>query len=104
MNKLAKSKKIKIDKVIRVASPARGTLLLADRLDYFLNALLKAIGLHVGGKANVFYQYVKGFITDVIKARMNPEIMPGLLAMKRFLTSKILNRSRYFITQSIDRH
>jgi len=102
INKLAKSKKIKVEKVIRIACPARGTLLLAERLDYFLNALLRAIGHHVGGKLNGVYQYIKGFITDVIKARMNADIMPGLLAMvPESLPQNILNRTDISLTSQL---
>lgn len=93
INKLAKEKKLKINKVIRVAAPANGTILLSKRLDHYLNALLMAIGHYVGGKLNPIYGQLKGFITDIIKTRLNPELMPGLVAMVPDSTPQtVLNR------------
>ncbi|MBK8501049.1 MAG: CHAT domain-containing protein [Saprospiraceae bacterium] len=81
LHKLAQQKSLEINKTIRVACPARGTTLLADRLDHFLNALLRTIGLAFGGTANQIYQLVRTFIAQVIKSRATPGHMPGLLSM-----------------------
>ena len=81
INALIKVKAITVNKVVRVACPAQGTTLLSERLDHFLNGLLRAIGLAFGGKINPFYQLVRAFIVDVIKAKATPNVMPGLNAM-----------------------
>ncbi len=81
INALCKIKALSVNKVIRVACPAQGTTLLSERLDHFLNGLLRAVGLALGGKINPVYQLIRSFIVDVIKARATPDVMPGLNAM-----------------------
>lgn len=93
LNRLIRSKKIEVNKVIRVACPANGTLLLSSRLDHFLNGLLHTLGLALGDKANPVYQFIRGFITDIISTRTVPEVLPGLLAMvPESLPQRIINR------------
>lgn len=99
LNRLVRSKKLEINKVVRVACPANGTLLLSSRLDHFLNGLLHTIGLAVGDKTNPIYQFIRGFITDIISTRTVPEVLPGLLAMvPDSLPQRIINRP--FVTVS----
>lgn len=94
INSLASKKQIKVDNLIRVACPARGTEILGSNLDHFLNGLLYAIGLAFGGKANPLYQIIRGLITDIISARLTPGVMPGLLAMvPESIPSNLLNRA-----------
>ncbi|MBK7439756.1 MAG: CHAT domain-containing protein [Saprospiraceae bacterium] len=94
ITKLAKQKSIRIDKVIRVACPARGTTLLSNSLDHFLNGLLRAVGLAFGGKTNTIYQYIRGLICDVISARLTPGVMPGILAMvPDSIPQQLINRA-----------
>ncbi|WP_235298833.1 DUF7379 domain-containing protein [Portibacter marinus] len=81
LNKQANEKKISVGRVIRVASPSRGTTLISERLDHFLNGLLWCIGKAVGGKANPIYEALKELIVQVISNRKNAEQMPGLNAM-----------------------
>ena len=81
LNHLAAEKSIEVHQTIRVACPAMGTTLLSERLDHYLNALLRAIGLGVGWQGNRLYQLVRSFIMDVIKSRATAGVMPGLNAM-----------------------
>jgi len=93
LNRLVKSKKLEVNKVVRVACPANGTVLLSSRLDHFLNGLLHTIGLALGDKANPIYQFIRGFISDIISTRTVPEVLPGLLAMvPDSLPQRIINR------------
>ncbi|NND31253.1 MAG: hypothetical protein HKN76_01590, partial [Saprospiraceae bacterium] len=81
LNDLATEKSIEVHKTIRVACPAMGTTLLSERLDHYLNALLRAIGLAIGWEGNRLYQLVRSFIMDVVKSRATAGVMPGLNAM-----------------------
>ena len=78
---LTQQKDILVHKIIRVACPASGTILLSKRLDHFLNFLLNAFQQALGSKANLIYEAVKTFLLDVIKARHKTEAFPGLWSM-----------------------
>ncbi|MBK8280065.1 MAG: hypothetical protein IPK94_08090 [Saprospiraceae bacterium] len=105
ITKLAKQKSIRIDKVIRVACPARGTTLLSNSLDHFLNGLLRAVGLAFGGKTNTIYQYIRGLICDVISARLTPGVMPGILAMvPDSIPQQLINRAALSLKKSFGRY
>lgn len=102
INIWAKRKLISVDKTIRVACPARGTDLLSNSLDHFLNGVLRAIGLAFGGKSNPVYQLIRGFIADVISARLSPDAMPGLLSMvPDSVPQKLINRPDVFLKNQL---
>ena len=79
--KLAKEKRVKVHRVIRVACPARGTLLLDKRLDIFLNVILGGIGIATGAAATPIYRAIKGFLMQILKSRTDTEVFPGIAAM-----------------------
>jgi len=81
LNSLAAQKNIKVERIIRVACPSRGTILLSRRLDHFLNAVLQGLGYIAGGKLNVPYQITKDFLKGVLQDRNNIDVYPGLHAM-----------------------
>ena len=92
LNDLAAKKKIEVHKTIRVACPARGTVLLENRLDHFLNGLLYALGLMGGGDFSNIYQHIRTFIMEVIKTKKTAISFPGLNSMRPDSTfQKILN-------------
>ncbi|MEP7321605.1 MAG: alpha/beta hydrolase, partial [Saprospiraceae bacterium] len=100
INVLARKKMIRIENVIRVACPARGTELLSNSLDHFLNGLLRAIGLAFGH--NPVYQFIRGLITDVISARLTPDVMPGILAMvPESIPQKLINRPQVILKNQL---
>jgi tetratricopeptide (TPR) repeat protein len=69
-------KKIQIDRVVRVACPARGTLLASKRLDAYLSVLKWALEL---AQIPVAPQLVD-FLGEVARRRAEPETLPGLAA------------------------
>ena len=82
LKRLAKLKKVTVEKVIRVACPAKGTTLLKEkRLDYYLNGVLFAMGLIPGFKGNFLYSVFKGFVIDIVKTKSDPDVFPGLAVM-----------------------
>jgi CHAT domain/Lecithin:cholesterol acyltransferase len=72
-----KAKNIRVDRVVRVACPARGTLLASGRLDAYLSVLrwtLQSAGLPV-------VPALLDFIGEVARRRADPAELPGLAAM-----------------------
>ncbi len=72
-----KAKGIVVERVVRVACPARGTLLASQRLDAYLSVLkwtLELAGLPV-------VPALLDFLTEVARRRADPSKIPGLAAM-----------------------
>ncbi|MCB1886982.1 MAG: CHAT domain-containing protein [Rhodocyclaceae bacterium] len=74
---LLDEKDIEIERVVRVACPARGTLLASKRFDAYLSVLRWAIEL---AKLPVVPELVT-FLGEVARQRTDPARMPGLAAM-----------------------
>ncbi|MFD1163812.1 DUF7379 domain-containing protein [Hwangdonia seohaensis] len=93
INKLAKTKKITVNKVVRVAAPASGTTILSRRVDHFFNLFLNAVSLAFG-IGNPIYHAVKAFLLELVSQKENPEVLPGLNAMMpESLFQKMMNAS-----------
>ncbi|HRO58835.1 MAG TPA: hypothetical protein PK177_06660, partial [Burkholderiaceae bacterium] len=74
---LAARKRLRIERVVRVACPARGTLLASKRLDAYLSVLrwgLQAAGI-------VVLPELVDFLGEVARRRADPRQLPGLEAM-----------------------
>lgn len=71
------AKGIRVDRTVRVACPARGTLLAGQRLDAYLSVLQWAMNL--AGLPVV--PELLDFLAGVIRERTNPSTLPGLAAM-----------------------
>ncbi len=72
-----KLKNVQVERVVRVACPARGTLLASKRLDAYVSVLkwtLEAAGLPV-------LPGLVDFIGEVARRRADPSEIPGLAAM-----------------------
>ncbi|MBA4176512.1 MAG: hypothetical protein C0505_08115 [Leptothrix sp. (in: Bacteria)] len=71
------AKGIRVDRVVRVACPARGTLLASKRLDAYLSVLRWSIEL-----AGVpVLPAVVDFLAEVARRRARPDELPGLASM-----------------------
>ncbi len=77
LGKEINDKKIKVDRVVRVACPARGTLLASRRLDAYLSVL--KWGLEIAS-VPVLPELVD-FLSEVARRRTDPAELPGLEAM-----------------------
>jgi CHAT domain-containing protein len=75
--KTAQRKGLKVERVVRVACPARGTLLASKRFDAYLSVL--KWGLELGG-VPVAPQLVD-FLHEVARRRADPTELPGIEAM-----------------------
>lgn len=68
---------VKVERVVRVACPARGTLLASKRLDAYLSVFkwaLEATGLPL-------LPAVMDFLGEVARRRADPALLPGMAAM-----------------------
>ena len=76
-----KSRKITVEKFIRVACLAGGIILASRRLDHFFNIAFNLIGFGTGVAANPVYTAFKNLIASVIETKNDVEVLPGLEAM-----------------------
>ena len=72
-----RERELVVERVVRVACPARGTLLASGRLDAYLSVLKWTLELT---RVPVAPQLV-GFLAEVARQRRDPAQMPGLAAM-----------------------
>jgi CHAT domain-containing protein len=73
---LVREQRIRVDRVVRVACPARGTLFASKRLDAYLSIFKWTLEL---AGVPVLPQLVD-FVAAVAKRRTDPEMLPGLAA------------------------
>ncbi|MET0790875.1 MAG: hypothetical protein ABW061_05095, partial [Polyangiaceae bacterium] len=74
---LLRARKLKVTRIVRVACPARGTLLASNRLDAYLSVLKWGLQL-----AQVpIAKELADFALEVAKRRTKPQELPGLEAM-----------------------
>jgi CHAT domain len=78
---LVVTKRFNIERFVRVACPARGTVLASKRLDVYLSFILHLAGLIPGFAANPFFEFFKAASIQLIKSRTQPEKVPGIEAM-----------------------
>jgi CHAT domain-containing protein/pimeloyl-ACP methyl ester carboxylesterase len=79
--RLLVQKGFRIERYVRVACPAQGTLLAASHIDAFLSALLHLIGLVPGVAGTPLYAVVKRIVLEIAKSRTDPQLVPGIEAM-----------------------
>lgn len=75
--KTVQGKGLKVERVVRAACPARGTLLASNRLDAYLSVFKWALEL---GGVPVAPELL-GFLNEVARRRADPTELPGLEAM-----------------------
>ena len=78
---LVAAKQLRIERVLRCACPARGTLLASENTDQFLSVLTNLIGLLPGLAGSPLYEVVKRVTLQVAKNRWSPTLVPGIEAM-----------------------
>lgn len=79
-------KQFQIERFVRVACPARGTLLVGERLDTYVSAILNALSLGVKltghPLAITAFDFAKAFVLSLLKCKANPGDLPGLEAQR----------------------
>ena len=81
LESVLQEKKIKIDKFIRVACPANGTILLGSRLDCWVNLFFNGLKLIPSISGSVGLSLISDFTKALVHERTQAETLPGLAAM-----------------------
>ncbi len=76
-----RKKQIVVQRYVRAASPAHGTLLASGNFDLFLSGLLTLIGQVPFLFGSPLYSAFKRVVIDIAKNRTNPHLVPGIEAM-----------------------
>lgn len=71
-----------IERFVRVACPARGTILASGRLDLYLSLITSAIGMAVKSTPYLepIHEFLKAVTIEVARRRTRPEGLPGFEA------------------------
>ncbi|MGI9288589.1 MAG: DUF7379 domain-containing protein, partial [Pseudomonadales bacterium] len=73
-------KRIKVERFVRVACPARGTTLASGRLDRWLSIMFNLIGLVPVLGQSPYYSLFKNFALALVENKARPDEIPGLEA------------------------
>ncbi|WP_153796123.1 CHAT domain-containing protein [Foetidibacter luteolus] len=76
-----KSKNIFVERFIRVACPAAGTVLASKRMDVFFNIIANIGQVFIGAAAGPAYSALKNLVAAVIDTKDDVSVLPGLEAM-----------------------
>lgn len=75
-------KKLVIERFVRVACPARGTILASDRLDTYLSLIFNLLSLIDPLRTNPILPFLEATILETAKRRTVPSELPGLEAQR----------------------
>ncbi len=81
---LLREKKVRVERFVRVACPARGTTLASARADRWFSTLLSLIGrlpFLRDPLVSAVYEALQDFLLAVVHKRTDPAELPGLEAM-----------------------
>ncbi len=90
LNRELLKRKIRVERFVRVACPARGTTLASGRLDRWASAMLNLVGTGLDSASAALpalapvaggFGLFKNFLLAVVKERCNATVLPGLEAM-----------------------
>jgi pimeloyl-ACP methyl ester carboxylesterase len=82
LSDLLKERQFKIERFVRVACPARGTILASGRLDLYLSLATSVIGLAIKNAPFLqpIHDFMKAVTIEIARRRTRPEGLPGLEA------------------------
>ena len=78
---LLRERRLVVQRYVRAASPANGTLLASGNFDVFLSGLLTLIGQVPFFFGNPLYSAFKRVVIEIARHRTNPHLVPGIEAM-----------------------
>ena len=76
-----RERRITVQRYVRAASPASGTLLASSNLDVFLSGILSLIGMVPFFFGSPMYSAFKRVVVEIAKNRTNAHLVPGIEAM-----------------------
>jgi hypothetical protein len=80
LGSLVKEKDMRVERFVRVACPARGTILASGRLDLYLSLLVNLFGLVPALRLSPLYGVLTDTLLALAKTRADPKSLPGLEA------------------------
>lgn len=80
LHKVARGKQLQVERFVRVACPARGTILASRRLDRYATYLFNALRLVPGLEGTGVLEAIKLVALTFLDKRAEPGILPGLEA------------------------
>lgn len=81
LNDLLRQKQPRVERFVRVACPAAGTVLASDRLDTYFSVLVNVLGFATGLQSSVTYDFLTSLAMAAARERTNPRTLPGIEAM-----------------------
>lgn len=78
---LLRERKLVVERYIRTASPANGTLLASGNFDVFLSGLLTLIGAVPFFFGEPVYWAFRRIVVEIARHRTDPHVVPGIEAM-----------------------
>jgi pimeloyl-ACP methyl ester carboxylesterase len=81
LNEALKARRLRIERFVRVACPARGTSLASGRLDQFFSLLASVVGRTAPPTVGPLFEFFTDLAVAVAKQRTDPAVLPGLEAM-----------------------
>jgi triacylglycerol esterase/lipase EstA (alpha/beta hydrolase family) len=76
-----RDRNLTVQRYVRTASPASGTLLASGNLDVFLSGILSLVGLVPFFFGSPVYSAFKRVVVEIAKNRTNAHLVPGIEAM-----------------------
>jgi hypothetical protein len=76
------TKNFRVERFVRVACPAAGTVLASDRLDIYLSVLLNVLQRALPPGASSIAELLKAVLLEVARRRADPKELPGLEAQR----------------------
>ena len=81
LSNLLKSKNIRVERFVRIACPARGTPLVSDRLDRWLELIVNVLAKALDPATAALLDVLTDLLLELKKQSTNPEAIPGLAVM-----------------------
>lgn len=78
--RVLRERKLSVERYVRTASPANGTLLASANFDLFLSSLLTLVG-GVFFLGSPLYRAFKRVVIEIARNRTDPHLVPGIEAM-----------------------
>ncbi|TDH28833.1 CHAT domain-containing protein [Segetibacter sp. 3557_3] len=91
------TKRIRINRFIRVACPAAGTTLVSDRMDTILNVLFNVLSNIGGETVGTIVDGIKALVTAVVNEKNDVNTLPGIECMRP--TSNFIKALNFFETK-----
>ena len=81
LQQLLQVRELTVERFVRVAAPARGTLLASEKLEDAINAIYNVLNLIPVPQLIGVAEFLKALLLAIIKKRTSPQALPGIESM-----------------------